>query len=257
MAARMRTSTLIVRLPPTRSSSRSCSTRSSLACVSSGMSPISSSSSVPPSAISNLPSRALTAPVKAPRSWPNSSLSTSSREKAAQLTLISGRAAARAVVVQRVGDQLLAGAARAADQHREVGRRHLADHVEHALHGGALADQVLEAIRVRRLLLKQPQIAAQRHALEHALDHQLELVVVERLRHVVGGAELHRLDGDLLRAVGGDHDDRGVGRVLLDPAQQVHAGHLPEVEVGDDDVRRACRAAARSPLRPTARRRTS
>ncbi len=54
------------------------------------MSPISSRKSVPPSAISNFPSRAVTAPVKAPFSWPKSSLSTSSRENAAQFTLTSG-----------------------------------------------------------------------------------------------------------------------------------------------------------------------
>jgi hypothetical protein len=42
-------------LPPTRSTSRSCSTRSSLACSPSGISEISSSSRVPPLACSNLP----------------------------------------------------------------------------------------------------------------------------------------------------------------------------------------------------------
>ena len=50
------------------------------------MSPISSSSSVPPSACSNRPRRRTLAPVKAPRSWPNSSLSSSASGMAAQLT---------------------------------------------------------------------------------------------------------------------------------------------------------------------------
>ena len=64
--ARMRISTLTGREPPTRSISRSCRARSSLACSRPSISEISSSSSVPPSASSNLPIRRATAPVKAP-----------------------------------------------------------------------------------------------------------------------------------------------------------------------------------------------
>ena len=51
------------------------------------MSPISSRRIVPPSAVSNIPAFFWKAPVKAPRSYPNSSLSTSSEGKAAQLSL--------------------------------------------------------------------------------------------------------------------------------------------------------------------------
>ena len=48
---------------------------------------------LPPSASSNLPRRIVAAPVNAPRSCPNSSLSISSVGMAAQLTLMNGRAA--------------------------------------------------------------------------------------------------------------------------------------------------------------------
>src|SRR5216110_2476004 len=123
--------------------------------------------------------------------------------------------APRAVVVERVGDQLLPRAARAADEDRQIRVRHLADHVEHALHRRALADQAPEAIRARDLL---------------------ELVVVEGLGDVVGGAQLHRFHGDLLRAEGGDHDDRRLRRVLAHPAQHLHAAHTLQAEVGDDEV---------------------
>ena len=50
------------------------------------ISPISSRNSVPPSASSNSPFLSRTAPVKAPRSWPNSSLSSSVSGMAPQLT---------------------------------------------------------------------------------------------------------------------------------------------------------------------------
>ena len=83
------------------------------------------------------------APVNAPRSWPNSSLSISSGGIAAQLTLTNGLSRQRAVAVDRARDQLLAGAALAGDQHARCGsarpsrsgansvahRRALADHL--------------------------------------------------------------------------------------------------------------------------------
>ena len=57
------------------------------------------------------------APVKAPFSWPNSSLSSSVSGMAAQLTATKGPARAARCGVDGAGDQLLAGAALAGDQH--------------------------------------------------------------------------------------------------------------------------------------------
>ena len=85
-----RTSTLIGASPPTRSNSCSWSARSSLTCIAGGTSPTSSRNSVPPSASSNRPSFCLIAPVNAPFSWPNSSLSSKVSVSAPQLTLMNG-----------------------------------------------------------------------------------------------------------------------------------------------------------------------
>ena len=90
VAATTRTSTLMLSLPPTRRTSLSCSARSSLACISSGRSPISSRKSVPPSVSSKSPSLRASAPVKAPRSWPNSSLSKSCSGIAEQFSGVKG-----------------------------------------------------------------------------------------------------------------------------------------------------------------------
>ena len=90
VAAITRTSTLMMRLLPSRSSSCSCSTRSTLACVFRLMSPISSRKIVPLSACSNLPICRSVAPVNEPFSWPNSSDSISSSGMAAQLTCTNG-----------------------------------------------------------------------------------------------------------------------------------------------------------------------
>ena len=118
---------------------------------------------MPPSAASNLPSRRATAPVKAPRSWPKSSLSTSSRLSAAQFILTSGFGAPRAAIVERVGDQLLAGAALAADQDGDVGVGDLVDGLEDAPHRRALADDLLEAVGALHLLEQAAVVAPQQH----------------------------------------------------------------------------------------------
>ena len=114
-----------VRSSPTRSSSPSWRTRSSLAWSSSGISPISSRNSVPPSASSNRPARSRTAPVNAPLACPKNSLSYRSRghRRAVHLDQRLGRPLAPPVDL--AGDQFLAGPALAQDQDRRIrsGRR--------------------------------------------------------------------------------------------------------------------------------------
>ena len=63
------------------------------------------------------PSRGLSAPVNAPFTWPKSSLSTRFGFSAATWTRQERLAAPRAVGVNRAGDQFLAGAALAGDEH--------------------------------------------------------------------------------------------------------------------------------------------
>ncbi|MNN10810.1 hypothetical protein D3C81_1237440 [compost metagenome] len=86
----MRMSSGISWLPPRRSTTRSCSMRSSFTCTSRLMLSISSRNSVPPLANSNLPMRRFCAPVNAPGSWPNSSLSTTDSASAPALIATNG-----------------------------------------------------------------------------------------------------------------------------------------------------------------------
>ena len=65
--------------------------------------------------------------MKAPFSWPKSSLSSRFSLSAAQWTRTKGLVATGTRVVDRAGDELLAGAALAADQHRHGGRGHQRD----------------------------------------------------------------------------------------------------------------------------------
>lgn len=88
-----RTSTDRARSPPTLRTSPRSITRSSLGCRARSRSPISSMSNVPPLACSNTPRRVAMAPVNAPRSCPNSSLSSRFAGTAVQSNTTKGPSA--------------------------------------------------------------------------------------------------------------------------------------------------------------------
>jgi hypothetical protein len=124
-------STVRARVPPTRKKLLVSSARSNLTWLSGSISPISSRNRVPPSASSMSPGFIPAAPVNAPRSCPNSSLSSTSRGSVAAVDGHEGLIPAGRAIVDRAGDQLPAGAALAEDQHRGLGRRDAVDHAEH------------------------------------------------------------------------------------------------------------------------------
>ena len=95
-AATTRTSTAIGTAVPSRTISPPSRTRRNFPCSSSGTESTSSRKIVPPWAASNFPAwPSRRAPVNAPAAYPNSSLSTSSRGRAPQLTATKGRSARR------------------------------------------------------------------------------------------------------------------------------------------------------------------
>jgi hypothetical protein len=142
-----------------------------------------------------------------------------------------------AALVERVCDELLPGAALAADEHGEVGLRDLLDRLEHALHRGARADQVLEAEIAGEPRAQPAVLAGEPRAFERASHDEADLVVVERLGNVVLGPELHRLDRDLLAAVRRDHHHRRLGLGVAGGAQDVHpARPVAQREVGQHQV---------------------
>ena len=113
MADTSRKSTSMPTRPPSRSTWRCSSTRSSLACDTRARSPISSRNSVPWSASSTRPIRRSWAPVNAPCSWPNTSASNSESGTAAQLTAWNALRLPPAQVVDGPRRHFLAGAGRA------------------------------------------------------------------------------------------------------------------------------------------------
>ncbi len=109
--------------------------------ASSEMLAISSRNSVPPSASSKRPTRSVLASVKAPRTWPNSSLSNTAFGEAAGVDRDQRLAARGGDGVERPRDDALAGAVLAGDQDVRVRRADALDQLEHRLHRGGLGDQ--------------------------------------------------------------------------------------------------------------------
>ena len=237
---------MIVSLPPTRSNSRSWIVRRSLIWTSIGRSPISSRNRVPPSASSNRPGRRCSAPVKLPFSWPNSSDSRMPGASAAQLTRTNGLSSRATVDVDRVRDQLLAGAGLAAQEHGRVRRRDLLDLGEHLAQRGALADDVAEVELAVQLLVEVPGVlgqlldealvlARQVEPLDRVLQDAADLLGLPRLGDVaVDLAEVDRLDEDVDVGERGEDDADRVGAELARLAQHLEARHLRHPLVGDD-----------------------
>ena len=141
---------------------------------------------------------------------------------------------ARRALVNRARDQLLADAALAADQHRDVAVGHLLDHLRDRLHLGAVAPEQERAVLVVAQLAAQlGDLGHEARLFDRALDGGVERDLAETLGivgldDVVGGAQTNRLDDGRRLLAARQHDDLQVGLGRLQRAQRfepVHAGH--------------------------------
>ena len=240
-----RTSTFTVSTPPTRSNSRSCSTRSSFTCTSAGTSPTSSRNSVPPSASSKRPARRAMAPVNAPFSCPNSSDSSTPGARAAQFTRTNGRDSRGLLMWMARATISLPVPVSPAQQHGGRGLGHLLHLGQHLAQRRRIADDGAEvelAVGLARqhagvllqLALQAAVLAQQVEALDGLHDDALQLLAVPGLGHVaVDAAEVDRLDQHLDVGEGGDDDAHRVGADVAQGLQQIQAGHLRHALVGD------------------------
>ena len=133
--------------------------------------------------------------------------------------------------MNRLGDQFLAGAALAGDQHGRARGRDLRDQVEHGENPFALADDVREIVALLQGALELHVFFAQAPAFDGQRHLRQQLVVGPRLGDVVVRAALERRARHVDRAVGGDQHDRKAGIALVNFAQQFEA-----VAVGQADV---------------------
>jgi hypothetical protein len=72
--------------------------------------------------------------------------------------------------------------------------------------------------------------------LERLLEGHLELLRLERLAEEIGRSELHGFDDLAGLTVAGEHDNRHVGRPLLEAPERLEAIHAVEHEIQGDEI---------------------
>ena len=178
---------------------------------------------MPRCAISNLPGLRATAPVKAPFSWPKSSVSSSVSGIAAQLIATNG-ASARGLSAcsERANSSLPVPLSPSSSTVVSVAAARCSDG-EHLAQRRVLADQLRRAAAHRELLLHQQVLGHHAALLERAAHEQQQVIGIDRLGEEVERPFLHRRHRVLDAAVGGHHDDRHVGVDFLRRAQDAEA----------------------------------
>ncbi len=200
------------------------------------MSPTSSRNSVPPWAYSNLPMRSLEASVKAPFTWPNSSLSSMCSLSAAQFSATNGfffrglfwwiawaTSSLPVPVSPWISTLASVGAIR--------GSLSITSFIAGLEPMTPSKPNCSSSRRFSSTLVRRSRSAG-----AGLLRHGPQLVDVQRLEQVVEGALLHGRDGRGNRAVAGDQDHLGVGQDLLGAGQDAQAVDVVHHQVGDDDV---------------------
>ena len=132
--------------------------------------------------------------------------------------------------MERVGYELLARAVLPRYQHREVGHGELSHLLHEILHlWTPHADLRREVAPLQQaVLLREP---GHSHC---ARDDLVQHVEIQGFLHIVGRAELERLDGAIHGRVAGDHDHRNPGVDPLQFHEDVDATLFPDHNVEED-----------------------
>ena len=170
---------------------------------------------MPRCAISNLPGLRATAPVKAPFSWPKSSVSSSVSGIAAQLMATNG-ASARGLSAwsERANSSLPVPLSPSSSTVVSVAGS-LLQPGEHLAQSEVFADQLRCAAPDRELFLEQQVLGDDPPLLERARHEQQQVIGIDRLGEKIEGAFLHGGDRILDAAVCRHHDHRDVGVEFL------------------------------------------
>ena len=170
---------------------------------------MSSSRRVPRPTSANLPSRSRSAPVKAPRTWPNISLSIRLSDSEPQLIVRNGSSHRGRQFMNQPGQARFAGAGLAAEQHGGTQRSDFADLLHQPAHFRIrsvkewvhLAQRLDTQLALTLLLKQNARIQRVR------IDRQGQAMQVERTGEVVGHAGAEQLQLLLgIVAVANDHD---------------------------------------------------
>ena len=148
-------------------------------------------------------------------------------------------ACARAMAMKRTGDEFLASAGFAGDQHRHVGLRQAPDRTEDFLHGNRrrLRQHAFVARPTARFRAFGGFFFGER-LLDGAGDEFDGIVDIKRFGKVVKGAALERGYRAIEIAVRSHNDDRQTGVLLLDILEQHKAARARHADIRHECTRR-------------------
>ena len=139
--------------------------------------------------------------------------------------------------MQRVGDELLAGAILALNQ--DVGLRigDRRDQIEQLPHPTAATDDVVELIAIAQLALEGQVLGLEVGALDGAAQHRDDAVSVDRLLEEVRGACLDRLDRARNAALPADHEHFRPRLQRLQAADELGAADIWQHQIDQRGIR--------------------
>ena len=149
-----------------------------------------------------------------------------------------------AVLVEGAGDEFLAGAGLAANEHGDGLGGDAADFLAHILHGSAGADE--RGAGGRCVGRQRDWLAHEAAGIGGAVEQADKFGHLEGLLQIIVSAELGRLDGGFDGAVGGHQDDGKPGLGLVKLADQFESSQAGQTQVGEHDIERGGAGAAQS-----------
>ena len=139
-------------------------------------------------------------------------------------------------MVDRPGDEFLAGPAFSREQHRDIAVRHHFHQAVDPLHGLALADHLIEARPGFETVSELLVLGRQYVSLQRLVDHDGKPLAIDGLGKIVVGATAHRLDCRIDGPVGGHHHDFRIRPCVFEPTQELHTPDPRHPKVGDDQL---------------------
>ena len=153
--------------------------------------------------------------------------------------------------MNRPGKEVLACSTLAEEKDCRVALRHFLGALNDRIHLGAGGHE-----RIEPALQFGPEsrhLAFERAPLQRFADHEVEILVVERLRDEVGGAFLHRLDRPLDGAMGGHHDHGQLRQILVHPLEDLDSIELRQLDIEEHQAGRGLLEGIQSSLAVTDR----
>src|SRR5690348_13493985 len=132
--------------------------------------------------------------------------------------------------------KLLAGSALSQNQNRVIVLADFLDHFIDALHFRRNADHLAVARTSAQLFAQDAVLVIEFFFVDQALELGAQLVDMERLGDVITGAETCGFDSRLDCAVLREHQDRDLGILLADAAQELHSAIFGHAQIGDGQV---------------------